>query len=36
MYGFSELSPGGFIAIIIGIIVIYIIYKLVFPSRDKD
>ena len=35
MYGFNELTPGTFIALIIGIIIVFIIYKLIFPSRKK-
>ncbi len=35
MYGFSELTPGTFIAIVIGLFLIYIIYKLIFSSDHK-
>ncbi len=34
MYGLNELTPGGFIALAIGIIVIYIIYRMIFKKKN--
>jgi hypothetical protein len=33
MYGLNELTPGGFIALVIGMIIIYILYRMVFKNK---
>jgi len=35
MYGLNQLTPGSFIALVIGLVIIYIIYRLIFPKNKK-
>ena len=35
MYGFSQLTPGSFIALVIGLIIVYIAYRLIFPKKNS-
>jgi hypothetical protein len=35
MYGLDQLTPGAFIALIIGVIILYIVFRLIFPKVKK-